>query len=84
MTEPRLNAALGSMGEDEERSPLSETQEAILQAMETLWKQVPDQRMGQLLENYAFGHFLTHPEGQMLRVSDEIALRNLRSVLGSE
>lgn len=30
----------------------------ICKKLEKLWSQVPDQRLGQFLENYVFGHYL--------------------------
>ena len=54
--------------------PLTPLQQNVIAKIGELWPHVPDQRFGQFLSNYAFGHFMNHPPKMMLRQSDEAIL----------
>ena len=77
-TESILNGALKSL-EGKPQKQLNETQLAILSQITEKWPLLPDQRLGQFLSNYAFGHFLSHPENKMLQQEDNVILSNLKN-----
>lgn len=77
-TEQRLKEAIikaksSSMSSQE----LSALQKSIINKIAELWPAVPDQRFGQFLSNYAFGHFMDHPPKMLLRQTDETVLQAL-------
>ncbi|CAF3937074.1 unnamed protein product [Rotaria sp. Silwood1] len=71
-TEQRLNEAIKkAQSLSTSPSQLTELQKKIINKIEELWPHVPDQRLGQFLSNYAFGHFMSHPPKMMLQQNDE-------------
>lgn len=82
-TEQRLKDALTKAKSSLSMDELNRVQREILQTIREIWRLVPDQRLGQLLSNYGFGHYLSHPEKMMLRQTDEKLLDSLRSYLRS-
>ncbi|UJR32894.1 hypothetical protein I4U23_020355 [Adineta vaga] len=78
-TEQRLNEAIKRAEATSTASELSQVQRDILKNIAELWPHVPDQRFGQFLSNYAFGHFMSHPPKKMLQQNDEIILKNLQN-----
>ena len=79
-TEERLNEAI-KQAQTLSLSPseLSQLQKNIINKIEELWPHVPDQRFGQFLSNYAFGHFMSHPPRMMLQQqSDETILQAMQ------
>ncbi len=78
-TEQRLNEAI-KKAQELLMFPceLNELQKSIIRTIEELWPHVPDQRFGQFLSNYAFGHFMSHPPKKMLQQSDETILEAMQ------
>jgi hypothetical protein len=54
--------------------------ERICKRLERLWKKYPDMRMGQILENFVFGHHL-EKGNCIFYQEDDITERNLDKVL---
>ena len=79
-TEQRLKDALFKAQTELSLTPyaLSPLKKSIVDKITEIWPHVPDQRFGQFLSNYAFGHFLNHPPKMMLRQSDEMILGTLQ------
>jgi len=77
-TEQRLNEAIQKAETSSSPSDLTQLQKDIIKKIEELWPLVPDQRFGQFLSNYAFGHFMSHPPKKLLQQSDEIILQALQ------
>lgn len=78
-TETRLQEALSKAKTNSTVVELNQLQKDIIKEITDKWPMVPDQRFGQFLSNYAFGHFMSHPPKMMLHQSDEIILNNLRT-----
>lgn len=58
----------------------------IIGLLRILWKRYPDMRLGQLLENYIFGHHLERMRdglqwGCLFHVEDEIVVAKLGDLL---
>ena len=64
-------------------SELSLKKKEMLFMIERIWNSVPDQRLGQLLSNYGFGHFLSHPPNMMLQQDDDVIYENLKSSMSA-
>ncbi|CAF1103398.1 unnamed protein product [Rotaria sordida] len=78
-TEQRLNEAIKrAQSSSTSPSELTELQKNIINKIEELWPLVPDQRFGQFLSNYAFGHFMSHPPKMMLQQNDETILQAMQ------
>jgi hypothetical protein len=77
-TEERLKEAIQKAQTSSTPSDLTQLQKDVINIIKTLWPQVPDQRFGQFLSNYAFGHFMSHPPKMMLQQSDETILQALQ------
>jgi hypothetical protein len=77
-TEQRLNEAIKKAETSSSPSDLTQLQKDIIKKIEELWPHVPDQRFGQFLSNYAFGHFMSHPPKKLLQQSDETILQALQ------
>lgn len=77
-TEHRLKEALQRAESTSTSTELSQLQKNVLEQIAKLWPLVPDQRFGQFLSNYAFGHFMDHPPMKMLHQSDETILQALK------
>ena len=77
-TERRLKEALVKAESSSTHGDLNAQQNEIIDLIRQHWPRVPDQRFGQFLSNYAFGHFLNHPPKMILRQSDETILKNLK------
>jgi hypothetical protein len=77
-TEQRLNEAIKKGETSSSPSDLTQLQKDIIKKIEELWPHVPDQRFGQFLSNYAFGHFMSHPPKKLLQQSDETILQALQ------
>jgi hypothetical protein len=78
-TEQRLNEAI-KKAETSLSSPsdLTQLQKDVIKKIAELWPYEPDQRFGQFLSNYAFGHFMSHPPKKLLQQSDETILQALQ------
>jgi hypothetical protein len=78
-TEERLKEAI-KKAQTSSSSPsnLTQLQNDVINKIKELWPHVPDQRFGQFLSNYAFGHFMSHPPKMMLQQSDETILQALQ------
>src|SRR4051812_13325682 len=59
-TEELLQAVIKEQ-EGKDTAELSPEKKEMLAEIEKIWNIVPDQRLGQLLSNYGFGHFMSHP-----------------------
>ncbi|CAF2951540.1 unnamed protein product [Rotaria sp. Silwood2] len=78
-TEQRLNEAIKkAQSSSTSPSELTQLQKNIINKIEELWPHVPDQRFGQFLSNYAFGHFMSHPPKMMLQQNDETILQAMQ------
>ncbi|CAF2182992.1 unnamed protein product [Rotaria magnacalcarata] len=78
-TEQRFNEAIRkAQSSSASPSELTELQKNIIQKIEELWHLVPDQRFGQFLSNYAFGHFMSHPPKMMLQQNDQTILEAMQ------
>ena len=77
-TEERLKEAIKKAQTSSSPSDLTQLQKDVINKIEELWPYVPDQRFGQFLSNYAFGHFMSHPPKKMLQQNDEIILEVLQ------
>lgn len=78
-TEQRLNEAVKkAQSASVSPSELTELQKSIIKKIEELWPHVADQRFGQFLSNYGFGHFMSHPPKKMLQQSDETIFHELQ------
>ncbi|CAF2419115.1 unnamed protein product [Rotaria sp. Silwood2] len=78
-TEERLNEAIKkAQSSSTSPSELTQLQKNIINKIEELWPHVPDQRFGQFLSNYAFGHFMSHPPKMMLQQNDETILQAMQ------
>ena len=53
----------------------------ILGLVEELWRHYPDQRLGQLLENYVFQHHAIRGSGCIFHIEDSETEARLRHVL---
>jgi hypothetical protein len=78
-TEERLKEAVKKAQASSSSGDLTQLQKDLINKIEELWPCVPDQRFGQFLSNYAFGHFMSHPPKKMLQQSDETILQALQS-----
>lgn len=78
-TEVRLKEAI-KKAQTSSSTPvdLTQIQKDIINKIKELWSHVPDQRFGQFLSNYAFGHFMSNPPKMMLQQSDETILQALQ------
>ena len=80
-TEKRLREAIIKAQSSSSSSPavstLTQEQQDVIKKIRELWSHVPDQRFGQFLSNYAFGHFLSHPPKMQLRQTDATVLQAL-------
>ena len=79
-TESNLKLALSGL-DGVAKAELSSEKQEILTIVGVIWNEVPDQRLGQLLSNYGFGHFLSFPPNEMLHQEDNVLLQNLKSCL---
>ncbi|CAF3170019.1 unnamed protein product [Rotaria socialis] len=78
-TEQRFNEAINKAQLlSTSPSELTELQQDIIQKIEELWHLVPDQRFGQFLSNYAFGHFMSHPPKMMLQQNGQTILEAMQ------
>jgi hypothetical protein len=77
-TEERLKEAIKKAQTSSSPSDLTQLQKDVINKIEELWPHVPDQRFGQFLSNYAFGHFLSHPPKMILQQNDETILQALQ------
>ncbi|CAF1073155.1 unnamed protein product [Adineta steineri] len=78
-TEQRLHESIKrAQASSSSISELTQLQKDIINKIAELWPHVPDQRFGQFLSNYAFGHFMSHPPKTMLHQSDETILQALQ------
>ena len=82
-TEQRLNEAIDKARSSLSTSNLNQRQTDLISTIRDAWPHAPDQRFGQFLSNYAFGHFLDHPTGMLLRQTDETILDALRSCMSA-
>eukprot|EP01121_Diplochlamys_sp_Union-15-3_P006029 TRINITY_DN16453_c0_g1_i1.p1 TRINITY_DN16453_c0_g1~~TRINITY_DN16453_c0_g1_i1.p1 ORF type:complete len:145 (-),score=24.41 TRINITY_DN16453_c0_g1_i1:9-422(-) len=80
LNEHLLSSAVSELKTKADIKPLAEERQKLLNTLMFIWERVPDQRFGQVLSNYGFGHFMSHPPKQMLQQSDEVVLKNLQSV----
>jgi hypothetical protein len=78
-TEERLKEALNKAQTSSAPSDLTQLQKDVIDKIKAVWPHVPDQRFGQFLSNYAFGHFMSHPPKMMLQQSDETILEALQN-----
>lgn len=77
-TEKRIREAITKVQSSSSPvSVLTKRQQDVIKKIEELWSHVPDQRLGQFLSNYAFGHLLSHPPKMQLRQTDEAILQAL-------
>lgn len=77
-TEERLNEAIKKAQLSSTPTELTQLQQDVISKIKELWPHVPDQRFGQFLSNYGFGHFMSHPPKMMLQQSDETILQALQ------
>ena len=77
-TEQRLIEAIKKAQASSSPSDLNQLQKDLINKIEEFWPHVPDQRFGQFLSNYGFGHFLSHPPKMLLRQNDETILQALQ------
>ena len=77
-TELQLKEALDKARTLSIPTELTQIQKDLIKRIQELWPHVPDQRFGQFLSNYAFGHFMSHPPKMLLQQSDEIILATLQ------
>jgi hypothetical protein len=77
-TEQRLNEAIKKAETSSSPSDLTQLQKDVITKIAELWPHVPDQRFGQFLSNYAFGHFMSHPPKKLLQQTDETILQALQ------
>jgi hypothetical protein len=77
-TEQRLKEAIQKAQTSSSVSDLTQLQKDVINKIKELWPHVPDQRFGQFLSNYAFGHFMSHPPKMLLKQSDETILQALQ------
>ena len=77
-TEERLKEAIKKAQTSSSPSDLTQLQKDLINQIKKIWPHVPDQRFGQFLSNYAFGHFMSHPPKKMLQQSDETILQALQ------
>lgn len=78
-TEERLNEAIKkAQASSTSTTNLSQLQQDLISKIKELWPHVPDQRFGQFLSNYGFGHFMSHPPKMMLQQNDETILQALQ------
>ena len=77
-TEERLNEAIKKAQLSSTPTELIQLQQDVISKIKELWPHVPDQRFGQFLSNYGFGHFMSHPPKMMLQQSDETILQALQ------
>lgn len=56
----------------------------VLRTLEHLWTQHPDQRLGQLLENYAFEPLHNVTMNDVWHQEDDVTLANLLAALKEE
>ena len=83
LTERRLNEAIEKARSSVSASDLNQRQMDLISTIQDTWPHVPDQRFGQFLSNYAFGHFLDHPMGMLLQQADGIILDALRNCMSA-
>jgi len=53
----------------------------ICRKLHLVWSYYPDMRLGQFLENYIFGHHISHPDGCIFHIEDDIVEEKLDEMI---
>lgn len=53
----------------------------ICRKLHLIWDDYPDMRLGQFLENYIFGHHISHPDGCIFHIEDDIVEKKLDEMI---
>jgi|WetSurMetagenome_2_1015567.scaffolds.fasta_scaffold09230_9 hypothetical protein len=55
--------------------------ERVCRKLYLIWGDYPDMRFGQFLENYIFGHHISHPDGCIFHIEDDIVEKKLDEMI---